>query len=215
MRYCPFPEAFLILARRRKLLEMWVQQEIIEEKIIYLDCREMRWESQGVERRQRENSLQKIEQLTVHRQKRLCRKLYIFAIKVYYKHVTVLRNPSNFLRWFVFQMFSYRRLVPTLKSCLLSGARPVASTSNVVQRRGLVSSVPRRAEPSPVTPVEGEGGEEQVSNNDMDTNLSNLMTQGDETGPASYRQFLEEIGYKYKFASPQQWLGNEVVESVS
>jgi len=68
MRYCPFPEAFLILGGRWKLLEMLVEQEVIKKKIIYLDCRETRREREGIERSQREKPLQKSKQLTVHLQ---------------------------------------------------------------------------------------------------------------------------------------------------
>ena len=50
--------------------------------------------------------------------------------------------------------------------------------------------------------------------NDEEGDFQNMLTQRD-SGPASYRQFLEEIGYKYKFASPQLWLGDKVVEFVS
>lgn len=200
MRYCPFPEALLILGGRRKLLEMLVQQEIIKEKIIYLCCRETRWETQSIERHQRENPAQKNKQFTVHFQSH---KLHMFAIKVHAKHVTIL---SNFLLLATFlQMFCYRRLAPTFKSCLLAMSRPVASTSNVIQRRGLISS----------TTVMDAG--EQVSNSttDEDDQFGNIMNQQQgNDGPSSYRQFLEEIGYKYKFASPQKWLGNEVVEFV-
>ncbi|KAF8808017.1 hypothetical protein BYT27DRAFT_7190108 [Phlegmacium glaucopus] len=107
-------------------------------------------------------------------------------------------------------MFPYRRLAPAFKSCLLSVARPVASTSHVMQRRGLISSVPRRAEPPSTTSAEAR---EQASNEaeDEDNEFRELMTQqrGNESGPASYRQFLEEIGHKYKFSAPQLWLGNK------
>ena len=112
-------------------------------------------------------------------------------------------------------MFPYRRLASTFKSCVFSVARPVASASNVMQHRGLISSAPRRAE-LPSSPTSDVG--EQASNDsvDEDMDLSDLMTEqrGNDTGPASYRQFLEEIGYKYKFASPQRWLGNRIVEFV-
>jgi len=113
-------------------------------------------------------------------------------------------------------MFPYRRLAPTFKSCLVSVARPIASTSNVMQRRGLIFSVPRRAELPSTAALEA--GEQASSDAvDEDNEFRELMTQqrGNDTGPASYRQFLEEIGHKYKFAAPQLWLGNKVVEFVS
>ena len=68
MGYCPFPEAFLILTGRWKLLEMLVQEKVIKEKIIYLACREMRWERNGVERSQRVDPEQKSKKLVVHLQ---------------------------------------------------------------------------------------------------------------------------------------------------
>lgn len=109
-------------------------------------------------------------------------------------------------------MLPYRRLASTFKSCLLP-VRPIASTSNVMQRRGLISSVPRRAEPPSATSVEQATGDTV----DEDNEFRDMMTQqrGNDTGPSSYRQFLEEMGHKYKFASPQLWLGNKVVEFVS
>lgn len=109
------------------------------------------------------------------------------------------------------KMIPYRRLVPTFKSCVFSVARPVASTSYVMQRRGLISSVPRRAGMV-------ETGEQASSGAmDEDSEFREILTQqrGNDTGPTSYRQFLEEIGYKYKLAAPGLWLGNKVVEFVS
>lgn len=126
-------------------------------------------------------------------------------------------------------MLPYRRLVPTL----FFVAKPVTGPSNVVRRRGLIFSAPRRATPPPTPPTTPTtpttppptpptpppttvDAEEQaaVAGN---AEFANVISQqrGDDTGPASYRQFLEEIGYKYKFASPRLWIGNEVVEFVS
>jgi hypothetical protein len=85
-----------------------------------------------------------------------------------------------------------------------------------MQHRGFISSASRHAEPPSSTAFDVE---EQALNDavDEDTDsFSEIMThQQAGTGPASYRQFLEEIGNKYKFASPQLWLGNNVVESIS
>ena len=112
-------------------------------------------------------------------------------------------------------MFPYRRLAPGFKPCLLSVARPVASTSYVMQRRGLMSSVPRCTEPPSTTSVEA-GEHASRGAMDEDNQFREMMTQqGNDTGPASYRQFLDEIGSKYKFAAPGLWLGDKVVEFVS
>ena len=94
-------------------------------------------------------------------------------------------------------MLPYRRLAPVFKSYLFSVSRPISS------------SVPRRAESSSPTTFDTE--EEP---NDEDGDLEEDMLTQRDGGPASYRQFLEEIGHKYKFASPQLWLGDKVVEFV-
>lgn len=98
-------------------------------------------------------------------------------------------------------MLPYLRLAPTFKPF---------SASNMMR---LISSTPRRAKPPSSTTLDAR---EQASNDEEDTEFRDMMTQqGNDTGPASYRQFLEEIGHRYKFASPQLWLGNKVVEFVS
>jgi hypothetical protein len=89
-------------------------------------------------------------------------------------------------------MLPYRRLAPAFKSCLFSVSRPITS------------SVPRRAESSSPTTLDTTLNDEE----------QDMLTRRD-SGPASYKQFLEEIGYRYKFASPQLWLGDKVVEFVS
>lgn len=94
-------------------------------------------------------------------------------------------------------MLPFRRLVPAFKSCLFSVSRPITS------------SVPRRVESSSPTALDTEEEDPLASDDFQDT-----MSERD-SGPASYKQFLEDIGYKYKYASPQLWLGNKVVEFVS
>lgn len=94
-------------------------------------------------------------------------------------------------------MLPFRRLAPAFK-CLFSVSRPITS------------SVPRRVESSSTTTFNTEEQEQD----DEEGNVQDMLTQR-ESGPESYRQFLEEIGSRYKFASPQQWLGNKVVEFVS
>jgi hypothetical protein len=97
-------------------------------------------------------------------------------------------------------MLPYRRLAPAFKSCLFSVSRPITS------------SVPCRAKLSSPTTLdtEVEGHDAERENNDI------MNQRGTSTsGPDSYRQFLDEIGLKYKFASPQLWLGRNVVEFVS
>ena len=94
-----------------------------------------------------------------------------------------------------FQMLPFRRLAPAFKSCLLSVSRPITS------------SVHRRAESSPPSTLE-------IEEDDEEDDFQDILTQR-ESGPASYRQFLEQIGDEYKFAAPQLWLGDKVVEFVS
>jgi hypothetical protein len=94
------------------------------------------------------------------------------------------------------QMLSFRRLSPAFR-CLFSISRPITS------------SVPRRAEPSSSTTWDTE---EQVQEGNVQDMLSKRESA---SGPTSYKQFLEDIGYKYKFSSPQRWLGVKVVEFVS
>ena len=98
-------------------------------------------------------------------------------------------------------MLPYRRLAPVFKSYLFSVSRPITS------------SVPRRAEPSSPTTSDTE---EQTWNDEEEDlgDFQNMLTQRD-SGPTSYKKFLDEIGYKYKFASPQLWLGGKVVEFAS
>ena len=93
------------------------------------------------------------------------------------------------------QMLPFRRLAPVFK-CLLSVSRPITS------------SVHRRAEFSSPEEQEQEPYDDEQERGDV-------LTERDTVGPASYRQFLEEIGHRYRFASPQKWLGNSVVEFVS
>ena len=95
-------------------------------------------------------------------------------------------------------MLPYRHLASTFKSCLFSVSRPITS------------SVSRRAESSSPTTLEAE----EQSPIDEERGYQDMLTQRG-GGPASYKQFLEEIGHKYKFASPQLWLGGKVVEFVS
>lgn len=95
-------------------------------------------------------------------------------------------------------MLPYRRLAPAFRSCLFSISRP------------FTSSVLRRAELSSPTTLDAR----EQAPNEEEEDYQDMLTQRD-SGPASYRQFLEDIGYKYKFASPQLWLGNKVVEFVS
>jgi hypothetical protein len=97
------------------------------------------------------------------------------------------------------QMLPFRRLAPVFK-CLFSVSRPITS------------SVHRRAEASSSTTLDTEEPEQFEEREEGD--IQDMLSQR-ASGPASYRQFLEEIGYRYKSASPQQWLGNTVVEFVS
>ena len=94
-------------------------------------------------------------------------------------------------------MLPYRCLAPAFK-CLFSISRPITS------------SVLRRTESSSPTTLDAE----EQAPNDEEEDFQDVLTQRD-SGPASYRQFLEDIGYKYKFASPQLWLGGKVVEFAS
>lgn len=101
------------------------------------------------------------------------------------------------------------RLAPASRSGFRYAVRPWTSSSIFLVHRALTSSsqglpsdtlaadVPASAtisEPDPVGEFEPESVEE-----------------GDET-PRSYRGFLEKIGFQYRFASPQNWLGQRVVK---
>ena len=92
-------------------------------------------------------------------------------------------------------MLAFRRLAPAFK-CLFSVSRPITT------------SVPRRTESSSSTT------EEQEQEDDEEGDVQDMLTERS-SGPASYKQFLEEIGCRYKFASPQKWLGIKVVEFIS
>lgn len=94
-------------------------------------------------------------------------------------------------------MLPFRRLAPAFR-CLFSVSRPISS------------SVCRRNESTTLNADE----QEQEQDDDEEGDIQEALTERN-SGPASYKQFLEEIGYRYKFASPQQWLGGKVVEFVS
>lgn len=95
-------------------------------------------------------------------------------------------------------MLAFRRLAPAFK-CLFSVSRPITSSAS------------RRAELTSSTTLDTE---EQEQEDDEEGDIQDMLTERDGS-PESYRQFLENIGCRYKFASPQQWLGNKIVEFVS
>jgi hypothetical protein len=102
-------------------------------------------------------------------------------------------------------MLSSLRLVPA-RPCL----RPCPSTS-----RGIASSASRFSDlgPTPPTPEEAEvlaGLERKEPLREKDARSMG----NDENQDSTYRKFMEQVGEKYKYAKPQNWLGGKVVEFV-
>ncbi|KAF4611978.1 hypothetical protein D9613_004120 [Agrocybe pediades] len=103
-------------------------------------------------------------------------------------------------------MFVHHHLPSSLRRpCLRSLPRLVASTSSAGQYRPITSSISRRAEVSETIAQENEIDEELPQIEDMATQNEGENT---EKGPATYREFLEKIGNKYKFTNskPRNWL---------
>ncbi|KAF8956051.1 eukaryotic mitochondrial regulator protein-domain-containing protein [Flammula alnicola] len=89
----------------------------------------------------------------------------------------------------------------SLKPCLRSLSRPLASTSNVVQHRSIVSSLPLKAQRNAGQSAEPE----------FEALEESMLSQpeGDRSeNPTSYREFLEKIGVKYQYARPLHYLGD-------
>ena len=106
---------------------------------------------------------------------------------------------QNLCQWFV--ILHMHRLASAFRSGFCCAVRPRISSSIFLARRALSQELSSETlaadvipEPDPVDEFEQESIEE-----------------GDET-PRSYRAFLEKIGFQYRFASPQNWLGQRVVK---
>ncbi|KDR85582.1 hypothetical protein GALMADRAFT_218678 [Galerina marginata CBS 339.88] len=92
-------------------------------------------------------------------------------------------------------------LSPCLKPCLRSLSRPLASTSFSVQRRGIFSSLPRRARLIP--------GPDADPEQEPESEFEEMSSQAEgerEKQPSTYKEFIEKIGNRYQYAQPQQWL---------
>lgn len=96
----------------------------------------------------------------------------------------------------------HRHLSSSLRPCLRPLSRPLASTSSVIRRRGIASSLSRRAE-SPAA-------FEETSNETTDEDLLLQPDADSSAGPASYREFMEKIGHRFQYASPLAYLGDTV-----
>ncbi|KAJ3507914.1 hypothetical protein NLJ89_g6037 [Agrocybe chaxingu] len=90
-----------------------------------------------------------------------------------------------------------------LRPCLRARSHPVASSSNGRQKRSIVSSLPHRNEAS----VESEATGTEMDFEEMDDLMGSPQSEGSE--PANYREFMEKIGYKYRYASPKHYLGEQ------
>ena len=100
-------------------------------------------------------------------------------------------------------MLSSLRLVPALRPCLPSTSRGIASSASRFSELG----------PTPPTPEEAEalaGLESGEPVKERDARFKG----DDENREPTYRKFMEEVGEKYKYAKPQNWLGGQVVEFV-
>ncbi|CAA7268041.1 unnamed protein product [Cyclocybe aegerita] len=95
------------------------------------------------------------------------------------------------------------RPVFVLRPRLRAASRPVASSSCILQKRTIVSSLPRRNEAN----VESEATGTEMDFEDMDDLMGSPQSEGSE--PANYREFMEKIGHKYRYASPRRYLGEQ------
>src|SRR5258705_158727 len=94
------------------------------------------------------------------------------------------------------------RLAPTFRSCFRCAIRPWISSSTVLTRRaGTLSGQGRPTETADVI-------EEPDGIADLEPES---MGEEDSETPRSYQTFMNKIGYQYRFASPQNWLGRNVV----
>ena len=92
--------------------------------------------------------------------------------------------------------------------CLRSLTRPVASTS--IPRRAISASAPHNARYSTPLPEP----ETAIGEPDEDMKIDEAMaTEGNGERsdiPTSYKEFLEKVGEKYRYAKPQHYLGATV-----
>lgn len=86
-------------------------------------------------------------------------------------------------------------LAPTLRSCFHCVVRPWISSPTVLTRRPYSLS------------SQGPNAEVDVID---DLQPESMGGEGNEK-PRSYRQFMDKLGYQYRFARPQNWLGRNVV----
>lgn len=108
-------------------------------------------------------------------------------------------------------MLAHHRLSSSLRTCLRPFPRPLASTSKANQPRWIASSPPHKyaGPPGPIL------AENEFSDVDEDL-LSDPELTGETAGdskPTSYRDFMQNIGSKFRYAEPLTYLG-ETVEFV-
>lgn len=96
------------------------------------------------------------------------------------------------------------RLAPTFRSSIHCVVRPWASSSTVLARRFASSGEVLSGETSSDNVIEEEGVIDNIQ-------PELIGEEGGET-PRSYRQFMDTIGYQYRFATPRNWLGRNGVK---
>jgi hypothetical protein len=97
------------------------------------------------------------------------------------------------------------RLMPALRSCFRCTARPWIGSPKVLARRPLTSS----SQELPSEPLTPDVLEEPDAFDDLEP--ESMGEEGGET-PRSYRTFMAKVGFQYRFARPQNWLGQKVVK---
>jgi hypothetical protein len=95
------------------------------------------------------------------------------------------------------------RLAPAFRSCFRFTVRPWISSSPALACRPLSSS----SQGLPSETLTADVIEENAIFDEPDS----TGEEGGET-PRSYRTFMNTIGYQYRFARPQNWLGQNVVK---
>jgi len=97
------------------------------------------------------------------------------------------------------------RLAAALRSCSRFPARSVTSTSTAILCRSIAASASRHASEAPPT-------DEAVESESFGNVAAEPMAEEGGETPRSYRQFLQQIGHQYRYASGKSWLGGDVVK---
>ena len=105
-------------------------------------------------------------------------------------------------------MLAHHRLSSSLRTCLRPFPRPLASTSKAAQLRQIASSPPHKyARPS--GPILAENESSEVDEDILsDPDLAGELA-GD-SAATSYRDFMQKIGNKFRYAEPLTYLGDTV-----